>query len=138
MEKIKICECCGAKMVEYKHILNKGLVSALYELSRYPDPMPLTELDITRNQWTNFQKLRYWGLVEKKRNPDGSSTGCWYVTEIGKRFINNQIQCPKIVWTFRGEFARFEAGDIYFNEIYDPHYRDRRDYARDAEFHLGV
>lgn len=138
MEKIKICECCGAKMVEYKHILNKGLVSALYELGRYREPVALTELEITRNQWTNFQKLRYWGLVEKKRTMTGAGTGCWFVTSIGRDFINGSIAIPQIAWSFRGESIRLEGRNILFSDIYTPEYRQRIDYARDSEVHLGI
>ena len=31
-ENRRICECCGAKMVEYRHALNKGMTIALKEL----------------------------------------------------------------------------------------------------------
>lgn len=133
-----MCECCGAKIVEYKHVLNKGLVSALFELAKFNHPVSLSELDITRNQWTNFQKLRYWGLVGKELHADGSGTGHWFVTSSGRAFIDNQFPMPKEAWTYRGETIRLEGSTIYFSDIYDPHYRERLDYARDAKpYHLG-
>ena len=134
----KTCECCGAKIVEYKHVLNVGLVNALFELSKYKYPTPLTDLDITRNQWTNFQKLRYWGLVAKEVHVDGTGTGNWYVTAGGRAFIDNQLPCNKNVWTFRGNFQRFGSDTVYFRDIFDPHYRNRKEYAADSQVHLGA
>lgn len=137
MRQVEICECCGAKIVEYKHVLNKGLVDALFRLSKHNVPMPLTELDITRNQWTNFQKLRYWGLVDKALHTDGTGTGNWFVTSLGRAFIDNQVSVNKNVWTFRGETVKNDGDSVYFNEVYDPFYRDRADYAKDARSHHG-
>jgi len=135
MKQVVICECCGAKVVEYKHVLNKGLVDALFRLSKHIVPMPLTELDITRNQWTNFQKLRYWGLVDKAIHADGTGTGCWFVTWKGREFIANEIPMKNNAWTFRGITTNLDGKEMYFNDIYDPLYRDRVEYAKDARTH---
>lgn len=138
MEKVKICECCGAKIVEYKHILNKGLVQALFELSKHNSPVPLTDLDITRNQWTNFQKLRYWGLVEKELCNNGAGTGRWFVTTIGREFINNGLGIPTIAWSFRGKPVKLEGIVGFFNEIYNRDYRRKPDYVADRVSHIDA
>ena len=134
-KKGSICECCGAKVVEYKHTLNAGLVSALYELSLYDKPMALTDINITRNQWTNFQKLRYWRLVAKELHADGTGTGNWYVTPHGMDFIANITPVHKNVWTFRGDAIRNDGELVRFSDLYDPRYKQRVEYAREAEAH---
>lgn len=138
MEKVKVCECCGAKLVEYKHVLNKGLVHALFELAKQDKPVHLSTLDLTRNQWTNFQKLRYWNLVYKEMRDDGSCTGNWYLTSDGWDFIWDRSSMAKHAWTYRGETIRLDGDRVYFSEIYDRNYRERVDYARDAQVHLGI
>ena len=138
MDNVKHCECCGAKIVEYKHILNKGLVQALYELAKHKTPVPLTDLDITRNQWTNFQKLRYFGLAEKELCNNGAGTGRWFVTTIGREFILNGLAVPTIAWTFRGQTTRLEGPDGLFTDIFNRDYRRKPDYVKDRIPHISA
>lgn len=138
MKSIKHCECCGAKIVEYKHILNKGLVSALYELQRHKEPVPLTALAISRNQWTNFQKLRYWGLAEKEVRENGTGTGQWFITSIGSSFIRGDLAVPMNAWTFRGETVRLDGNDVMFRDVFRNDYRRRKNYADDSQVHVGA
>ena len=138
MKSIKHCECCGAKIVEYKHLLNKGLVSALYQLSLNDDPVPLTDLVISRNQWTNFQKLRYWGLVAKELTAEGYGTGRWLITAIGRDFVEGRTAMPLHAWTFRGETIRIDGPNIKFRDAFTENYRKRKDYAADNQIHIGA
>ena len=59
------CESCGHTLREYRHSLNKGLVQALQKLATKGEAK-LSDLNLTVNQHNNFQKLQYWGLIEKK------------------------------------------------------------------------
>ena len=139
MNNVKHCECCGAKIVEYKHVLNQGLVKALFELSKHKMPMPLTDIDITRNQWTNFQKLRYLGLAEKELHEDGSGTGRWFVTTAGREFINNGVPIKTVAWSFRGNPVRLDGPEVLFEDIINREYRRKRDYVKDRVAHeLGA
>jgi hypothetical protein len=133
MKNNKHCECCGAKLVEYKHLLNQGLVQALHQLSLNKTPIPLTDMMISRNQWTNFQKLRYWGLVGKEMTAEGYGTGRWFVTGMGRDFIEGNIAMPRNAWTFRGETTRLDGDDIWFQDSFNGNYRKRKDYAEDSK-----
>jgi hypothetical protein len=133
MKNNKHCECCGAKLVEYKHLLNQGLVQALHQLSLSKEPIPLTDLALSRNQWTNFQKLRYWGLVAKEVTSDGYGTGKWFVTVIGRDFIEGNTPMPKNAWTFRGETIRIDGDKVWFQDSFNDNYRKRKDYAEDCK-----
>lgn len=62
------CETCGAKLVEYKHGLSKGLCRSLIQVAvTFKDTKAheIKEMGLDYNHRCNFQKLKYWGLVEK-------------------------------------------------------------------------
>lgn len=57
-----------------------------------------TDVDLTHNQYNNFQKLRYHGLVHHAKNPDKSiKTGFWLITRNGGSFLRNVLELDKIV-----------------------------------------
>jgi len=98
------CSHCGTIIQSYSHSLNKPLVEALRQLydkqadtKGLPKPLNLqSELNLTKNQYNNFQKLQYFGLVEHLK------TG-WVITIKGERFIEGQIAISDKAMTFGGE-----------------------------------
>jgi hypothetical protein len=129
----KRCPHCDAKMVEYRHVFNKGLAHGLYELfSAGGGPVNLRSLRITRTQWTNFQKLRYWGLASRTK-VDGE----WTLTAKGFAFITQGIGIPKWAWTYRGNTVRFEGDTCFFLSVHEPKYQKKADYADSAVAHGG-
>jgi hypothetical protein len=124
----KKCPHCDAKMVEYRHVFNKGLAHGLYELFfAGGGPVSLRSLRITRTQWTNFQKLRYWGLANRTR-VDGE----WILTDKGHTFITQGTAIQKWVWTYRGETVRFDGDTCFFKSVHEPMYQKKADYANNA------
>ena len=135
--KPEICECCGAKVVEYKHNFNAALANSLHKIYVFNKPLPLSELSLSRNQWTNFQKLRYWGLVNKVTDDEGKRINClWQVTKRGVDFIEGRLNITKYVWTYRGDTTRFEGSEIRFKDIHEKHYKQRPEYAQEAQPHI--
>ena len=125
------CPHCDAKMVEYRHSFNQGLAQGLYELFAVGGgPISLRNLKLTRVQWTNFQKLRYWGLVIRTKE-DGE----WRLTAKGFDFITQGTTIPKWVFTYRGETVRFEGEACVFNEVHSPKYDKKPDYVATATPH---
>jgi hypothetical protein len=115
MKENNTCECCGAKTVKYKHNFNVGLFAGLLKLYNYGAPASLKDLNLTVNQFNNFQKLRYWKLVENEKNK-------WTISKHGIDFINQNIKIPKQVTTYRKETIDFSSKQISscdFNIIYD-------------------
>ena len=135
----KVCEHCGARMMEHRHVLSTPLVRALRKIAAFTNAVNLQALNLSRNEWDNFQKLRYWGLVEKARRPDGTRMrGYWYLTNKGRRFLAGQEVVPGVVWTYRGDFVRHEAGHVSVFDLLPEDYRTQEDYAREAEPHAGA
>lgn len=127
----KICPHCKAKMVEYRHSLSKGLGAAVAVLADRGKPTVLTELNLTHSQYTNFYTLRYWGIAEQEKD-QGITNGAWFVTPHGKAWLRNTMAVPRTVWSYRGEFLRYEEGPQVFMRDLVPGYRLREDYVRDA------
>jgi hypothetical protein len=123
------CPCCGATIKTYTHNLNRGLLSALWKLYQKKEySSKLKDMDITYNQRANFQKLKYWGLVEKH------STGIWSMTYAGVEFIQGRKEIPSHVRSFHGEFNDFPeiAHLVKFDiDAVDPMYKKRVEYANE-------
>lgn len=139
MKQNKLCDHCGAKMVEYKHSFSKALAIGLYKLYQSGAvSINLKHLGLTRNQWDNFQKLRYWDLVNQTHRPDGTRlNGEWNITQLGINFIERGIGIRKSVWTYRGEPLRYEGDTCFFNSVHETEYKKREQYAKEAIAHGG-
>lgn len=131
-DKASLCPTCGAKTVEYKHTMSVALVEGLTRLSK-KQVANLKDLRLTRNQWDNFQKLRYWGLVEKFVDPKDQKRkgGVWKVTTCGNNFLKGKLAVQKTVITYRGETKNYEGILITAPDVIDG-YKYRPEYAEEA------
>ena len=126
----KICPHCQGKMVEYRHGLSKGLVRGLAKFAkRGRGTVNLNDCHLTLTERTNFYKLKYWGLVEKASTNERG--GEWKMTALGWDFVCGNISLRNRVWSYRGDFVRFDGMRIYIQEVTDG-WKYRPDYAREA------
>ncbi len=89
-EKECLCPTCGAKMVRYRHQLNEGLCLAMAEFFRrfQGNRGQVAEVKgLSHNQLANWQKLRYWGLIEKANEEGNEKGGWWRITGLGAEFL---------------------------------------------------
>lgn len=98
--KIK-CECCDSIVTAYTHNLNKPIVSALRQIvDFYQNKRQMCniakDLRLTHNQIANFQKLQYFGLVQK-------IDGGWLPTRDGVDFVHGELSVLNPVATFKGQ-----------------------------------
>ena len=96
---MEFCAHCGAKVVKYKHKLNKPLVSAMiriYSIARLGE-VNISEL-LSHAQVCNFQKLKYWDFVIP-----GENSGYWKLTSTAEGFIQGLTEASLSVWTYRGK-----------------------------------
>ncbi len=130
-----VCPECSAKLVRYKHTLNRQMAEALRRLAAAGGCVNLQELGLTREQWDNFQKMRYFGLVRKSRYDSGHrAKGVWEVTGRGYRFLSGSIRIPKRVETFRGQRTRWIRDELCSMRTLEVEaWREREDYSGDAE-----
>lgn len=61
------------------------------------------DLYLSKNEYNNFQKLRYHALVAKYKEHGEHIPGYWVITKRGAEFLNGIIQVPVRVATFRNK-----------------------------------
>lgn len=121
--------------MEYRHVMSVALLEGLTRLARKGCPTNLKYLELTRNQWDNFQKLRYWDLVEQAVDEQGRRKGgVWRITKGGLWFLMALQAIPKRVWTYRGERIRYDGNLIYARDVITG-YVFRDEYAAEAQPH---
>lgn len=134
MKESKCCPHCQAKMVEYRHSLNKKMVTALILIQELGGRVDFSKLArmLKFNDSANFQKLRYWGLTRKCKSDDGERIGgVWELTEKGQSFLNGAEGVHEGVWTYRGEAVRFYGKILMFKDLATEGYRTKEDYTLD-------
>ena len=129
----KHCEHCGATMVEYKHGMSVPLIEGLTALNNAGGIANLKDLGLDRNQWDNFQKLRYWDLVEKHYEGGKRAGGTWSITQKGKDFLSGVLKINSRVVTYRGVRVKYLGVSVSAQEILENGYKQRIDYAEDSE-----
>jgi len=130
----KVCTHCGGSMMEYRHSLSYHMVYGLWRLNKAGGEANLKVLGLNRNQWDNFQKLRYWDLVEKVYIAGKRANGVWRVTDRGARFLKGRIAVASAVWTYHGEWVRDDGSTVNIRS-YLSGYKHREEWASEAVAH---
>lgn len=130
-----ICPCCNSEIVVRKESLSKGLVDTLvkfYLECRLYATFELhlqDETDLTKNQYNNFQKLQYFGLVAKT-----DKTGVWSLTPNGRAFIEIGKMLAKYAYVFRNRVVETSGPMVclsdYKQHIPDEYWNKIEDYNK--------
>lgn len=120
MENQDFCETCGHSIRKWKHSLTSGLVNTFIKFCYAVKKKGInsvhlqTETDFTKNQYNNFQKLRYFALVAKdRRNP-----GQWVITRIGGQFMRGEIGRKKFVVTYQNYIVDRLGPELKISDYY--------------------
>lgn len=117
--KKEYCQCCGQPIMKHKHYFNKSLADILLNVSnKYGSNTPFhlqKGLSLTKNQYNNFQKLQYWGLVEKCFVSGQRQSGYWKLTEDVMGILNGE-RIPSYVSTFNNKVVEVSAETTTLNE----------------------
>jgi len=112
--EISVCPLCGRKITEYKHTINKTLVAGLAKLNALGGRARIDKMGLDYTQFTNFQKLRYFGLiVSTNENSE------WQITDQGIWFLQSRIQIPRFVITRNASVIRKSSELVFINEVKD-------------------
>lgn len=109
-----ICPSCGRQSTEYKHSINKTLVSGLARLNAMGGCARLDQMGLDNTQFANFQKLRYFNLAVPTHDSNK-----WQITNTGLWFLQGRIQIPRFVITRNANTIRESHELIFVNEIKD-------------------
>ena len=119
------CEECGARMKRYWHTLSPGLVGTLRKFGNVVKPNNnmihlQKHLDLDKNEYNNFQKLQYFGLVAKLVFNGELRRGYWEITEDGRKFLKHDISMPKRVETFRDRIVDRSTERVWISDFFGP------------------
>lgn len=118
------CENCGANMKVWIHSLTPGLVNTLIKFGRVAISKKVrgkntaihlqNEAMLTKNEYNNFQKLRYFDLVMT----DEKMRGSWILTMRGYDFLRNKITVSRKVHTFRNSVVEKSDEQITIHQVF--------------------
>ena len=101
------CPCCGQFVKVYRRKLNAAMAQALMEFyERMLDSDDFVHVpsstDMSRlgGDWA---KLAHWGLIEERsieRDDGCKHAGWWRITELGRRFVRDEVRIPSHVLLF--------------------------------------
>jgi len=102
MEEIKFCEHCGAKLTGRWESLSAGLGNVLIMFAKEVKNIGKNcihlqkDLKLTKNQYNNFQKLQYFGMVAKIKDETKIKSGYWFLTKKAIDFLQGEKISKKV------------------------------------------
>ena len=122
------CEHCGAALRKYWKPITPGLIDILIKFrsavvsSNRNKIHLLKDMSLDNVEYTNFQKLRYHGLVAKykEKNADGDriwQRGYWLLTRRGVQFLRGEIAIPQKVQTLRNRVVDHDGRMVTVADI---------------------
>jgi hypothetical protein len=133
---VSSCSTCGAKLEGRYEYVNKGQIATLAKfreriINKGVNSIHLQkEIALEKSEYTNFQKLRYNGLVAHAKG-----NGCWLLTKRGARFLRNEIFIPKGVLIFRNRIQKYHLDRVNLLSIIkdtSPYWYTKDDYEWEA------
>jgi hypothetical protein len=124
-----VCSHCGAPTVEFRHGLSRQLGEILCQIYRFGKPFKVRDLCLNYSKASNFQKLRYWELVEHD-----AKTETWWLSKTGEDFVRCVTRLKKYAWTYRGEVVEHDGPEVLITDLV-PDFNHRVDYARESRPH---
>lgn len=122
------CPYCCQSIMKHKHSLSLAMVNTLKK--SLPIPFHLQkDLNLTKNEYNNFQKLKYFKLVSRTEK-----SGYWILTDKGKRFLDGSMSVPKWVQTFNNKLVGYSDNRLLISDIdKDFHWKKLKEYQYDSE-----
>lgn len=99
---LRRCTACNSVLQGRWETLSPGLCRTLVKIIETVDRTGTNavhlqqDVDLSKNEFTNAQKLRYFGLIAKVEDRSGH----WLVTRRGREFATGVTRLPKKVYVF--------------------------------------
>ena len=126
------CPTCGASLLGRWEYISKGQLNTLAKFIKAVKDHNRNsihlqdDIELTKNEYNNFQKLRYNGLVAH-----AADTGCWLITRRGANFLRGKIDLPKGVLIFRNRIQKYHKTRVTVESVYkneDPYWLKAGDF----------
>lgn len=132
--KLHTCPHCGASMKRYWHSMTPMLAIVLAKfyaaiLAKGQNYLHISkEINLSKTEYNNFQKLRYHDLINQTKN-----AGYWSITQKGVDLLKGRTTIPYKVQTFRGSPIKSSTKQVNITDILvsNPYLEERDDYDYD-------
>ena len=135
MHQKELCPYCRQAIMKHQHPFLEPLGRILYKAaSRYGVGAPFhlqRDLNLTKNEFNNFQKLRYFGLADKYYEAGRRISGVWYLRQEAQYLIQGG-KVARYVRTFNNEVIETSVERIALAEAIGS-YETPPQYAAKAE-----
>lgn len=121
------CPHCGQSVMKHTHSMSESMANTFLKVPMFVKFHLQKDLTLTKNQYANFQKLKYWGLVEQVKD----QSGWWRVTEYGRRFAFGEISISKSVITFNNRAVDTHGPFVFIYQCTGT-WKKREEYAKTA------
>lgn len=117
------CPTCGSYTGPYEHGISKMLISALRKVYDHAGTSWTTRKEIegglTNNEWSNFQKLFYWTLVEREWDPVTQRfvRGKYRVSEYGEAFLQGRVAIREKAISQGGDSVGTKGELVYAHQV---------------------
>ena len=127
------CPHCNAKLKGRWENITKGQLNMLAKFReaitvKNENSIHLqSDVNFSKNEYANFQKLRYSGLVAKCE-----VSAYWLLTKRGAAFLRNEIFLPKGVLVFRNRIQKYHEDKVNLMAVLknnEPYWYKREDYV---------
>ena len=106
--------------MSHRHSFNGPLAGILLKVAvKFSVGQPFhlqRDLDLCKSEYCNFQKLRYWGLVDKYCESGRRKGGYWCLDPYVEVVLYNEVTLAKWVETFNNEVIQRSAKKILFKD----------------------
>lgn len=143
--KLRHCLCCEFSLGKSGHSLTKGMVIALMKFAnacvklnvREGNPRQTIERageQLELDEYANWTKLRFFGLVAKYKENGVHKKGWWLVTRNGWAFLRGEYRVPVQIKTFRNRIVGKSEQTLSMAEIYgsQPWFPNRDDFFHET------
>ena len=126
------CPTCDARLTGRWEYITRGHLTLLTKLHKAIKKHKRNsihlqkDMELTKNEYANFQKLRYNGLVAH-----AVETGCWLLTRRGAKFLKQEIDLPKGVLIFRNRIQKYHTERVTIETILkgkEPYWLTKEDF----------
>lgn len=143
--KMRNCLCCESSLSKRGHSLTKGMVHGLMKFANACIKLGVKEgiprhviskagEKLELDEYANWTKLRFFGLVAKYKEDGVHKKGWWLVTRNGWAFLRGDHFVPTQIKTFRNKIVSKSEQTISMSEIYgsQPWFPSRDDFFHET------
>jgi len=111
------CPHCQANRKKWNHRMTPGLLAILIKAIKFVKRKdknmfhPDKDLNLSRIEYSNFQKLRFHGLIAKS-----GVAGYWVITKKGGKFLRGETRTAVSVVTFRNKIDSYSKEKVRYHQ----------------------